>query len=63
MADEEEKQFEPEFLSRLQCDSVAEGEDARLIARVSGDPKPQIQWFLEGKIVTILENFLKKFFI
>ena len=57
MAEEEEKHFEPEFLSRLQCDSVAEGEDARLIARVSGDPKPQIQWFLEGTF-----KILKKYF-
>ena len=44
---EQEKHFEPEFLSRLQCDSVNEGDNAYLICKVAGDPMPEIQWYLE----------------
>lgn len=47
MSNEGEKHCEPDFISRLQCESVAEGEKAYLICNVSGDPMPKIQWFLE----------------
>lgn len=48
----EKKKEKPVFLSQFSPASVCVGETAKLTVRVSGVPKPVIQWSHNGKVIT-----------
>lgn len=47
----EKKKEKPVFLSRLPTTAVSTGETARLTVRVSGFPRPTVQWSHKGKVI------------
>lgn len=47
----ERKKEKPVFLSQLSTAAVNSGETARLTVRVSGFPKPAVQWSHNGKVI------------
>lgn len=47
----EKKKEKPVFLSQLPPTAVSAGETARLTVRISGFPKPTVQWSRNGKVI------------
>lgn len=47
----EKKKEKPVFLSQLSPTAVCAGETARLTVRISGFPKPIVQWSRDGKVI------------
>lgn len=47
----EKKKEKPVFLSQLPPTAVSSGEMARLTVRISGFPKPTVQWSHNGKVI------------
>lgn len=47
----EKKKEKPVFLSQLPPTAVSVGETARLTVRISGFPKPTVQWSHNGKVI------------
>ena len=50
--EKEVKGSKPEFLKPLKPVSLKEGEDLALIASISGDPEPTVQWMKDGAVMS-----------
>ncbi|RZF43883.1 hypothetical protein LSTR_LSTR007219 [Laodelphax striatellus] len=54
-----EKEKKPQFLSQLMPTNVVEGYPAKLEIKISGHPKPELSWFLNGKPINIDGKHIK----
>ena len=50
---------EPDIRRSLESQSVKDGSTARLECLISGDPKPNVTWFKEAKIIPPSDDFMQ----
>jgi len=48
----------PQFTEKLHSQRVREGGSARFVARVSGNPAPEVTWYREGLQITSSPDFI-----
>ena len=48
----------PQFTEKLHSQRVREGGSARFVARVSGNPAPEVTWYREGVRITSSADFI-----
>ena len=50
---------EPDIRRPLESQTVQDGSTARLECMISGDPKPNVTWFKEAKVIQPSDDFLQ----
>lgn len=58
-ADVEVEPTEPDIRRPLESQTVKDGSTARMECLISGDPKPNVTWFKEAKIIEPSDDFLQ----
>jgi len=58
VADQSATTVPPQFLDKPRTQRVREGQSARFVARVSGQPEPEVTWYREGVPIVSSADFV-----